>query len=60
MSLSNSYDVRPINVKVGIQCQKGRDGVMVNTSASNAGGPWLDSWLQGDQFLYVTFTCLSS
>ena len=38
--------------------RKSRDGVMVSTSARNAVGPWFDSRLRSDRFLYVSFVCL--
>ena len=33
-------------------------GVMVSTSARNAGGPWFDSRSRHDRFLYANSVCL--
>ena len=53
-------DVRFINVKIGVQRRKSRDGVMVSTSARQAGGPWFDSRSRRDRFLnaYLCFFIL--
>ena len=44
-------DVRFINIKIGVQRRKSRDGVVVSTSARQAGGPWFDSRSRRDRFL---------
>ena len=54
----NSYDVRLINVKIGVQRRKSRNGIMVSTLVRITRGPWFDSRLRINRFFYVNVICL--
>ena len=56
--LSVILGTHPWPLSVYIQRRKSRDGVMVNTLAQIARGPWFDFRLWSDRFLYVSFICL--
>ena len=48
--------MRQINVKIGVQRRKSRDGVVVSSSARQAGGgPWFDSRSRRDRFFNANF-----